>query len=59
MGLADRAQTMGDDQCGPSFHQTIQGVLYDFLTFVVEGRGGFVEEEDSRILEKSPGDGQA
>ena len=59
VGVADRAQTMGDDDGRPAFHESIQGSLDDFFTFRIEGGRRFIEDENAGIFENSPGDGNA
>ncbi|MNP21554.1 hypothetical protein D3C76_1141770 [compost metagenome] len=49
---------MGDHQGGASLHDVIQGCLDVPLGFGVEGRSGFVENQQRRILEQRPGNRQ-
>ena len=57
VGIADRTQAMGDDDGRTAFHEAVQGGLDDFFAFRIEGRRRFIEDEDARVLEDGPGDG--
>ena len=59
IGILDRTQTVGDGHGGTGLHQTLQGILYQALALGVEGRGGFVEDEDRGILQDGTGDADA
>ena len=59
VGIADRAQTMGDDDGRPAFHESIQGSLNNFFTFRIEGGRRFIEDENAGIFENSPGNSNA
>ena len=50
---------MGDGHGGTGLHQSLQGILYQALALGVEGRGGFVEDEDRGILQDGTGDADA
>ena len=56
---ADRRQAVGDDERRPVLHDVGQGGLDQSLGFRIERRGGFIQDQDGRIFEKSPGDRQA
>ena len=56
IGILDRTQTVGDGYGGTRLHQTLQSILYQTLALGVESRGGFVEDEDGRILQDGTGD---
>ena len=59
VGVADGGQAVGDDDHGAVAAQLDQGVLDGPLGLVVEGRGGLVEEQDGRVAQKGPGNGNA
>ena len=59
VGIADRAQAMGDDDSRAAFHEAVQRGLDDFFAFRIEGRRRFIEDEDARVLKDSPGNGNA
>ena len=44
----NRAQAVGDDAAGAVLHELIHGALYQLLALRVEGRRGFVEDEDGK-----------
>ena len=58
-GPLDGGQAVGDHQGGAVLHEHLQGLLDRPLTFGVQGAGGLVQDQDGRILEQGPGDGQA
>jgi len=58
VGVPDRGQPMGDDERRPVFHDTGQGLLNQPLGLRIQGRGRLVQDQDRRILEQGPGQGQ-
>ena len=54
--VADSAQAVGDGDGGARLHQALQGFLHQAFALCVEGRGGFVQDEDGRVLQDGPGD---
>jgi hypothetical protein len=56
--LADGGEPVSDDEAGAVRHQFLQGELNQALTFGVQGAGGLVQEEEGRIAQDGPGDGQ-
>ena len=56
--VADRRQPMGDDERGPALHQRLHRALDEDLGPRVHRRGRLVEDEDRRVGEERPGDGQ-
>jgi hypothetical protein len=58
-GAADRGQTMGDDEDRTAGHQVGKRDLHQRLAFRVECRCGFIQDENRRVLEQRPGDGDA
>ena len=59
VGIADRAQAVGDDDGRAAFHEAVQGSLDDLFAFRIESRRRFIEDEDARVLEDGPGNGDA
>ena len=59
VGVPDGRETMGDDQRSPAAHQVRERILNQPLAFGVECGCGFVEDQDRRILEHGPRDGDA
>ena len=57
--LADGRQTMGDDDHQPLGRGGMQRAHEGVLGSRVEGRGGFVEDEDLRVAHEAAGNGQA
>ena len=57
IGILDRTQTVGDGYSGTCLHQTFEGILYQSLTFCIEGGGGFVEDKDRGIFQDGTSDG--
>gem|GEM_PF-3429474 len=52
-------QSVGDHQGGSVLHELFEGLLYLAFGFGIEGRGGFVEDEDGGVSEQGPGNGDA
>ena len=59
IGIDDRRKTMGDDERGAVCHQPFQRGLDLPFRLGVEGRGRLVEQQDRRVAQHGPGDGQA
>src|SRR5208283_2522729 len=57
VGMANRAQAVGDDKRGAAMEQSGQALLDQALALGIEITGGLVEYEDARIGEHGPGDG--
>lgn len=47
---------MRDDDGGAVFGELLEGFLDDILALVIEGAGGFVEDQDRRVLKEDAGD---
>ena len=50
---------MGDDQHGAVVCQFLQRFLNRFFALVIQGTGGFVEDDDRRILQEDTRNAQA
>ena len=50
---------MRDHEDGAVFHESVEGGLDEVLGLGIDAGGGFVEEEDGRVLEEGAGDGEA
>ena len=59
VGVLDGGQAVGDGDGGACTHESLKGFLYESLALGVEGAGGFVKDEDGRVLEDGTGDGDA
>ena len=57
--VADGGKPVGDDKTGAVSHEPIQSFLDEAFGGVVHTGRRFVEDEDGRVLEQSPGDGEA
>ena len=57
--MRDGGQAVGDDQRGAAARGEVDLGLNGFFGARVERRGGFVEDQDGRILEQRAGDGDA
>ena len=49
---------MRHDNGGAPAHQHVQRSLHGSLVLGVQRRGGFVEQEDGRVLQDGAGDGE-
>ena len=58
VGMANRAQAVGDDKRGAAVEQSGQALLDQPFALGVEVTGGLVEDEDARVGQDGPGDGQ-
>ncbi len=58
VGAADGREPVGDDEAGAVGPQPVHGFLDLDLGAGVDGAGGLVEDEDGRVGEEGPGDGQ-
>ncbi len=59
VGMDDRREAVGNDDSRTALHEVIQGTLHKTLALGIEGRSGFVEDEDRGILVDGTGDREA
>ncbi|MNY39797.1 hypothetical protein D3C86_1745000 [compost metagenome] len=59
MGIPHGGQSVGDDDHAAAPANGLHVLLDDLLGLVVQGAGGFVEDEDAWIAHQRPGDGDA
>ena len=59
IGVPHRRQAVRDHERGASDHQFVERVEDDGLCFRIDRRGGLVENEDGRVLEKGARDADA
>ena len=59
IGSDDSGEPMGDDDGGASTEHLIKSSLEEPLTFCVECRGGFVEDEQAGVAEESTSNADA
>src|SRR5687768_2779242 len=52
-------KSMSNDEGGASPHQALERLFDQMLALGVEGAGGLVEDEDARIAQHRPSDGDA
>ena len=57
VGIADGAETVGDDKGSTALHQRVHASLYKPFRTGVDGGCGLVEDEHGRIADGSTGDG--
>ena len=55
VGIADGAETVGDDEAGAVRHEVLQRLLNLAFGFGVHAGGGFIKEEDWRIAQQGTG----
>ncbi len=58
VGLLDRGQAVCNDETGPIRTEILERLLDEALGGIVEGRGGFIEQQERGIFQKCAGDGQ-
>ena len=59
VGMLDGGQPVCDHQRRASLHQGGQGRLHMLFGFAVQGRGGFIQQQDRRIFQQGAGNRQA
>lgn len=59
VGVLDGGESVGNDQGGAILHEFFEGGLNPPFRFGIQGRGGFVQNEDGGISEQGAGDGDA
>jgi len=59
VGVPDSRQAMGNDKDGPVGADPSHIFLDDPLGFIVKGTGGLVEDQDTRVGDQRPGNGNA
>ena len=57
VGVAHGGEPVGDHQHGPLLHQAVDRLLHQPLRFGVERAGGLVQDQDRRVAQQRPGDG--
>src|SRR5690625_2090190 len=53
-----RGQPVSDDDRGAAFHQRVKCALHERFRLGIEAGSGFVQDQNGRIPQQSPGDGQ-
>ena len=55
--ILNGGQAVGDDEGRTAYHELVQRILYHLFAFRIQGRGGLVKDEDFRVLQDGPGNG--
>jgi hypothetical protein len=55
--ILDGRQPVGDHERGASFEEALDGLLDQYLALRIQGAGGFVENQNLRIPQDGPGNG--
>ena len=59
IGSLDGRQTVSNHKGRSAFHELLQCLLDEPFRLTVEGRGGFIQQQDSWIFHDGPGNGNA
>ena len=59
ISLLNRTKPMRNSDCSPPPRSTIKRILDDLLALAIERRGRLIEQQDARITDKCPRDGDA
>ena len=59
VGMFDGGQAVCNHDGGAPAHQLAQGFLHQPFRFVVQRRGGFIQDEDGRVLVNGAGNRQS
>ena len=57
--ISDSTKSVSNDDRSSPLHGSVEGLLHDFLTLLVEGTRGLVEDQDLGVLDQCSGDGDA
>lgn len=57
VAIPDGRQTVGDNECGTAFFNRLHIAPDEFFGFVIKSRGGFIEDQQTRIGNERPGNG--
>ena len=57
--VLDGGQTVGDGQCGAAMSQLFKALSHKDFALVIQCAGGFVQNQDGRVLQENPGNGDA
>ena len=53
--MLDGAEPVGYDQGGPVLGKIQQGLLHQTFTLIIQRRGGLIQDQDGRVLQKDAG----
>lgn len=57
VGIPDGGETVGDGDGGAVSGELLQAFLDVAFTFIVQGAGGLIQDQDRRIFKEYPGNG--
>jgi len=57
--ISDGTKSVSNNDRSPPLHGSVESLLHDFLTLLVEGTRGLVEDQDLGVLNQCSGDGDA
>jgi hypothetical protein len=57
--ISDSTKSVSNDDRSSPLHGSVEGLLHDFLTLLIEGTSGLVEDQDLGVLDQCSGDGDA
>ena len=50
------SEAVGDGKGSAALRQFLQGALHQLFALVIQGRGGFVQNQNRRVFQENPGD---
>ena len=59
IGVSNGAETMRNCDHGPTGRKPVQRFLNKSLAFIIECGSGLIEDEDGRVAQDGPGNGEA
>ena len=59
VGLLDRREAVGDYERRSTDHQAVEGFADEGFRFGVEGRSCFIQNQNARVFQERPGDGNS
>lgn len=59
IGLDDGAEAVGNDEAGAIGAEFGEGLLDELFGFYIDGRGGFIEQQNRRVFEEGTSEGEA
>ncbi len=57
--ISDGTKSVSNNDRSSPLHGSVEGLLHDFLTLLIEGTRGLVEDQDLGVLDQGSGDGDA
>ena len=55
IGMRNGREAMGNDECGPSFHEVFEGFLHDNFSLGIQSGGRLVQDQNRCIFQQRPG----